>query len=114
MRPSVERRATERFRLKLPITIRWTNRSGITEAQAESQDVSSRGIYFFLVKQIEAGSPIDIVMALPDEMTLGGPKRIHFQGRVQRTEIKKLNLLGVAAQIERYDFLSKKRGSDAF
>jgi hypothetical protein len=47
----MERRGTERFPLNLPMTVRWTTRSGIGEAQTESQDVSSGGIYFFLPKR---------------------------------------------------------------
>src|SRR4029077_7994309 len=41
MEESVELRATERFPLNLPMTVRWTSRSGIAEAQTWSQDVSS-------------------------------------------------------------------------
>jgi hypothetical protein len=48
--------------MKLPMTVRWATRSGIAEAQTESQDVSSRGIYFFLSKQIEDVSPVEIVL----------------------------------------------------
>jgi PilZ domain-containing protein len=105
MGESMERRATNRFPMKLQMTVRWTTRSGIAEAQTESQDVSSRGIYFFLSKQIEDGSPVEIVMTLPHEITLDGRTHIHCQGRVQRTEVMELNRVGVAAQIESYEFL---------
>jgi PilZ domain len=101
----MERRATNRFTMKLQMTVRWTTRSGIAEAQTESQDVSSRGIYFFLSKQIEDGSPVEIVMTLPPEITLDGRTHVHCQGRVQRTEVMELNRVGVAAQIESYEFL---------
>jgi hypothetical protein len=46
MGTSVERRATKRFQIRLPITVRWTNRSGIGEARTESEDISSGGVYF--------------------------------------------------------------------
>jgi hypothetical protein len=105
MGESMERRATNRFTMKLQMTVRWTTRSGIAEAQTESQDVSSRGIYFFLSKQIEDGSPVEIVMTLPPEITLDGRTHVHCQGRVQRTEVMELNRVGVAAQIESYEFL---------
>jgi PilZ domain len=105
MEESTERRATERFPLNLPMTVRWTTRSGIAEAQTESQDVSSRGIYFFLPKQIKDGSEVEIVIILPRENTLDGRRRVHCQGRVQRTEVMELNRVGVAAQIESYEFL---------
>jgi hypothetical protein len=100
-------RAAERFPLNLPMTVRWTTRSGIAEAQTESQDVSSGGIYFFLPKQIEDGSQVEIVMTLPHEITLDGQTqtRVRCQGRVRRTEVVELNRVGVAAQIESYKFL---------
>jgi hypothetical protein len=56
----MERRATERFPPSLPPTVRWTTRPDIAEAQTQSQDVSSGGIYFLLSKQIEDGSPVEI------------------------------------------------------
>jgi c-di-GMP-binding flagellar brake protein YcgR len=105
---SVERRATKRFRLKLPITVRWTNRSGIGEARTESEDISSRGVYFVLPEEIKKGSSAEFVLVLPHEITLAEPVRIRCQGRVQRTEMKGLNRVGIAAEIERYEFLRGK------
>jgi len=35
-----ERRAKKRFRVKLPLTVRWTNGSLIAEAQTECQDIN--------------------------------------------------------------------------
>ena len=101
----VERRATKRFRVKLPITVRWTSRSGIGEAQTESEDISSRGVYFFLPKEINNGSSVEFVMVLPHEITLAEPVRVRCQGRVRRTEIEKMHRVGVVAEIERYEFL---------
>jgi hypothetical protein len=105
MEESMERRATERFPLNLSMTVRWTSRSGIAEAQTWSQDVSSGGVYFFLPKQIEDGSPVEIVMTVPDEITLESRTRVRCHGRVQRTKVIELNRVGVAARIESYEFL---------
>jgi hypothetical protein len=87
----MERRA-KRFPLHLPMTVRWTTRSGITVAPTESQDVSSGGIYFFLSKQIEEGSRVEIVMTLPHEVALESRTRVRCQGRVQRTEVIEFDL----------------------
>ena len=106
----MERRSTKRFPLNLPITVRWMTRSGIAEAQAESQDVSSGGIYFCLSQQIEQGSPVEIVMTLPDEITLVGRLLVCCKGRVQRTKAKALNRFGVAVQTKRYEFLHRAEG----
>ncbi len=101
----VERRATKRFRVKLPITVRWMNPSEVGEAQTESEDISSRGVYFFLPREINNGSSVEFVMVLPHEIALAEPVRVRCQGRVRRTEIKKLDRVGVVAEIERYEFL---------
>ena len=99
-----ERRTAQRFRLKLPLIVRWTNESAVGEARTESKDVSSRGVYFFLPKKMKNGSPVEIVLTLPHEITLAGPVRVRCLGRVQRTEDEEGNA-GVVAAIERYEFL---------
>lgn len=100
-----ERRAAQRFRIKLALTVRWTSGSAIGEAHTESQDVSSRGIYFSLPKRVLAGSPVEIVLTLPHEITLAGPVRVRCLGRIQRHEDKQVGHAGVVAEIERYEFL---------
>jgi len=104
----LERRVTIRFPLKLPMTVRWTTPTGIAEVQTESQDVSSGGVYFCLPKQIEASSPVEIVMMLPNEITLVGRMQVCCEGRVRRTQLLELNRVGVAAQIEHYEFLRER------
>ena len=102
-----ERRMTQRFRIKLPLTVRWTSGSAIGEATTESKDVSSRGVYFFLPKEVKDGSPVEILMTLPHEITLAGPVRVRFLGRIQRTHVEESTpgRVGVVAAIERYEFL---------
>jgi PilZ domain len=109
MGASMERRATERFPLNLPLTVRWTTQSGIAEVHTESQDVSSGGIYFLLSKQIKDGSPVEIVMTLPHEIPLDGRNHVLCRGRVRRTEVIQLNRVGVAVQIEHNEFLGKTK-----
>jgi PilZ domain len=102
-------RRTKRFRLHLPMTVRWTTQFGVSEVETESQDVSSGGIYFFLCEHIEDGSPVEIVMTLPAEDALESRTHLRCRGRVQRTEVIESNRIGVAAQIERYDFFTASR-----
>lgn len=100
-----ERRTAQRFRIKLPLTVRWTNGPAVGEAKTESKDVSSRGVYFFLPKQIKSGSPVEVILTLPHEITMAGPVRVRCLGRVQRAEDNVEGRSGVAAEIERYEFL---------
>jgi hypothetical protein len=75
----MERRATKRFQLKLPMTVRWTSESAIGEVRTESVDISSRGVYFFLPKEIDNGSSVELVMVVPHEITLAEPVRVRCQ-----------------------------------
>jgi len=102
-----ERRTTQRFHIRLPLTVRWTTGSAIGEAATVSRDVSSRGVYFFLPKEVKQGSPVEILLTLPHEITLAGPVRVRCLGRVQRTEQGEFapGKVGMVAAIERYEFL---------
>ncbi len=102
-----ERRSTQRFQIKLPLTVRWTTGPAIGEAVTESKNVSSRGVYFFLPKEVRSGSPVEILLTLPHEITLAGPVKVRCLGRVQRTESNDIapGKVGVVAAIERYEFL---------
>lgn len=100
-----ERRTAQRFRIKLPMIVRWTTGAAIGEAKTESKDVSSRGVYFFLPKEVKTGSPVEIVLTLPHEITLAGPVRVRCLGRIQRTQEEDRGRAGVVAEIERYEFL---------
>ena len=104
-----ERRTTQRFSMRLPLTVRWTTGAAVGETNTESRDVSSRGVYFFLSKDVKEGSPVEILLTLPNEITLAGPVKVRCLGRVQRTEPREEGSVGVVAAIERYEFL---RGSD--
>ncbi|HVA93561.1 MAG TPA: PilZ domain-containing protein [Candidatus Dormibacteraeota bacterium] len=100
-----ERRTTQRFQIRLPMVVRWTNGAGIGEVSTESRDVSSRGVYFFLPKEVTQGSPVEILLTLPHEITLAGPVKVRCLGRIKRADIDEPDRVGVVAQIERYEFL---------
>ena len=93
-----ERRTTQRFSMRLPLTVRWTTGAAVGETSTESRDVSSRGVYFFLQKDVKEGSPVEILLTLPNEITLAGPVRVRCLGRVQRTESRDEGAVGVVAE----------------
>ncbi len=90
-----ERRTTQRFQMRLPLTVRWTTGAAVGETSTESRDVSSRGVYFFLAKDVKEGSPVEILLTLPNEITLAGPVRVRCLGRIQRTEPRDQGAIGV-------------------
>jgi hypothetical protein len=101
-----ERRNARRFNMRLPLNVRVGNGGTLAASHhTESQDVSSRGVYFYLSKEVKSGANIEIVMTLPHEITLAGPVRVKCVGRVQRTEKRGGERVGVVAAIERFEFL---------
>jgi hypothetical protein len=104
--PFRERRRAERFNFELPLTIRWTKGSEQREAHTVTQDMSSGGMYFFLSEGIPEGTAVEVEMTLPTQITLGAPTRVRCQGRIHRCELKAGDTSGMAAAIEKYEFLA--------
>jgi hypothetical protein len=101
----IERRCAQRFELQLPVIVRWSDGNEMREALAVSGDVSSNGIYFVLRESLKEGTPVELEMTLPNEITLAGPVRVSCFGRIQRCELKEGTNAGMAAAIEKYQFL---------
>jgi len=99
-----DKRATRRFALRLPVTVRYGDDSN--EHSAQTRDVSARGICFFVDSGIQAGSPIDFTLTLPPEITLTESIRVRCRGRVVRVESGANNKMAVAAVIDEYEFLA--------
>ena len=99
-----ERRRAPRFELHLPVTIRWRDGSETREAVTVCKDVSSNGVYFDLREGIKEGTPVEVEMTLPNQITLAGPVRVRCFGRIQRCEMTG-ETAGVAAAIEKYELL---------
>jgi hypothetical protein len=104
MESNPDRRASRRFIMSLPVTVRWQGTHDLVERQGRTRDVSFRGLYFLCEAPVEAGNEIEFVLTLPKEITLAGDVHIRCFGRVTRVE-KQNGLRGIAARIERYEFL---------
>jgi len=101
-----EKRATRRFALRLPVTVRYGE--GAEEHAAQTRDVSARGISFFIDSAIQAGSAIDFTLTLPPEITLTESIRVRCKGRVVRIESgNPAGKMAVAAVIDEYEFLAE-------
>jgi hypothetical protein len=100
-----DKRATRRFALRLPVTVRYGENE--QEHAAQTRDVSARGICFFVDSAIQAGSPIEFTLTLPPEITLTESIRVRCKGRVVRVEGgTSTNRMAVAAVIDEYEFLA--------
>lgn len=101
-----DKRATRRFALHLPVSVRYGEDT--QERAAQTRDVSARGICFFVDEGIQAGSPIDFTLTLPPEITLTESIRVRCKGRVVRVEGNggTIGKMAVAAVIDEYEFLA--------
>jgi c-di-GMP-binding flagellar brake protein YcgR len=103
-----ERRTTRRYDLTLPIIIRIPTERELDTQQGKTRDVSTRGLYFVVEQNLEAGSELDITMTLPAEITHGAEVFVRALGKVVRVERRMEDgntQMGVAAVIERYDII---------
>lgn len=99
-----ERRAARRFSMMLPVRLRYPDGAGVIEKEGETRDVSYRGLFFLTDAEPAAGSAIEFVLTLPQQITLAGDVHIRCHGHVLRVEPHN-GRHGVAARIERHEFL---------
>jgi len=100
-----DKRATRRFALRLPVSVRYGENE--PEHAAQTRDVSARGICFYVDSAIQAGSAIEFTLTLPPEITLTESIRVRCKGRVVRVEGgTPANKMTVAAVIDEYEFMA--------
>ncbi len=103
--PVQERRAMRRFDMHLPALVKLTG-EGFQEVLTETQNVSARGVFFYIDRPVAQGSKIEVTLTLPSHVTLADSVRVRFTARVLRQESPLPgSRMGVAALIEEYEFL---------
>jgi PilZ domain-containing protein len=78
----VERRIGQRFGFNLPVSLRDVATS--SEGLGFTQDLSSRGVFFFTDMALAEGAEIELTLKMPSEITLGENMRVRCRGRVLR------------------------------
>ena len=111
----VERRG-QRFQFLLPVSLRECS-SG-AEGLGFTQDLSSRGIFFFTEAALHEGAEIELTLNMPSEITLGETMRVRCRGRILRV-VKRSDpglpevpaqsetQVGVAVRFDGYEYLSE-------
>ncbi|MBZ5681778.1 MAG: PilZ domain-containing protein [Acidobacteriia bacterium] len=110
----VERRAGQRFSFLLPVSLRESS-SG-TEGLGFTQDLSSRGVFFFTDAALHEGGEIELTLNMPSEITLGETMRVRCRGRVLRVvkrsdpgllevPARSETKVGVAVRFDGYEYL---------
>ena len=107
---SPERRMMRRFDMRLPAVVRL---EGASEFHTETQNVSARGVFFYLDRAVEAGTRLEVTLTFPPHITLTDAVRVRFAARVIRVESPLPSLrIGTAAMIEDYEFLRSNGTTD--
>ena len=122
---AIERRVGQRFSYLLPLSLRQPATS--LEGVGFTQDLSSRGVFFFTNAPLTEGSEIELTLRMPSEITLGESMPVRCRGRVLRVlrptatsacdasvsahaEAK----IGVAVRFECYEYLPESQSSATF
>jgi hypothetical protein len=118
----VERRVGQRFSYLLPLSLHQI--SPAVQGLGFTQDLSSRGVFFFTDVPLHEGAEIEITLRMPSEITLGENMRVRCRGHILRVvkpaashdslspalaETK----IGVAVRLEGYEYLSEMTESSA-
>jgi len=103
---TLEKRATRRFPLRLPVSVAYPDDDARKAAQ--TRDVSARGICFYVDSDIAVGAGIEFTFTLPPEITLTESIRVRCKGKVVRVDDGSPDRkVAVAAVIDEYEFLSE-------
>jgi len=96
--------------MKLPASVRV---SGIpSEFATQTENVSARGVFFYLDRWMKEGAQVEVTMTLPPQVTLTEPVRVRFYARVVRAKPEAPSTrVGIAATIEEYEFIRPKESN---
>jgi hypothetical protein len=117
---SQERRMMRRFDMRLPAVVRLAaeqdhNLDPGSEFHTETQNVSARGVFFYLDRPVPAGTRCEVTLTFPPHITLTDAVRVRFTARVIRVESPLPSArIGTAATIEDYEFLRSGGNGDFF
>ncbi len=119
----IERRAGQRFPYLLPLSLRQPGTSN--DGVGFTQDLSSRGVFFFTDAALTEGSEIELTLRMPSEITLGESMPVRCRGRILRivkpaasreapTSGQEEAKIGVAVRLEGYEYLAESETSSSF
>jgi hypothetical protein len=107
---SPDRRMMRRFDMRLPAIVRL---EGADDVRTETQNVSARGVFFYLDRPVSAGTRLEVTLTFPPHITLTDAVRVRFTARVIRVESPLPSArVGTAAMIEDYEFLRSNGSPD--
>jgi len=103
----LERRGAQRFEVHLPLAVHFEGRT----MPAFTQDLSSRGIFFYTEAALPEGAVVELTFTMPSEVTLGESMPVRCRGRVLRAAPAQGGQRnGIAAQLDSYEYLTADEG----
>jgi hypothetical protein len=90
--PKDERRASRRVIVRLPVTFK--TKEGGAEHTAHTRDLSTQGIFFYVDREISAGTELEMVLILPGEN-----RRVCYCASVVRVEASSGRNFGIAVAL---------------
>lgn len=99
-----ERRQSRRYGVSLPLQV-FVSKRPVEAHSAQVRDISRTGIYFQSRIPIDPGAPLELAFALPTEAATVLVRASVKALRTSRIEGTSLPLYGIAATIDRIDFV---------
>lgn len=109
----VERRVGQRFPYLLPVSLRVP--AAAIDGVGFTQDLSSRGVFFFTDTPLVEGLEIELTLRMPSEITLGENMPVRCRGKILRivrpangrdtSSNQAQTKIGVAVRLEGYEYL---------
>jgi hypothetical protein len=103
-----ERRFTPRHKLQIPLTFENLSGSDRTPQTTQSTDVSIRGVYFATDQSLEIGTPVKVLLRMPEQITGRDSPRWSCMGRVVRVDHSggPNGQRGIGVELHYYDVMS--------
>ena len=99
------RRLTTRVGLWIPVRFRSLHTPTLPLQNAESVNLSERGVYFETDVAPAVGTPVELILKMPRELTGREPTELHCMARVVHVHADPLSSgkAGVGLYIEHYE-----------
>jgi hypothetical protein len=99
-----EQRASSRYFFEARLRVRVL-KSAIPEIRGVSKNLSERGIFFITSAALEVGTPVEVLMKMPQEIMGKATMDWHFLGEVIRVQPldSTPRKIGVAVRFDRYE-----------
>src|ERR1700739_3424772 len=81
-----ERRMARRDDLSLRVSVRVPSPREPGSHNGQTRDISTRGVYFMMQKDLAPGTEVDFTLTLPAEITRGTEVFVRAHGRVVRVD----------------------------